>query len=131
MKKRYKVLIIIGALIVAVVIAGVIAFSVISKNLEELVDTRIAEVDLSAVEDGVYTGSYGSLPVTAEVEVTVSGGVITDITVLEHSHGPDRGADAIADEVLEEQSLKVDAISGATYSSKVILKAIEDALAGE
>jgi len=30
--------------------------------------------------------------------------------------------------VVEAQTLEVDAISGATYSSKVILKAIENAL---
>jgi len=35
----------------------------------------------------------------------------------------------IVDSVIENQSLDVDAISGATYSSKVILKAIENALA--
>lgn len=33
--------------------------------------------------------------------------------------------------VVEAQSLQVDAVSGATYSSKVILKAIEDALVNQ
>ncbi len=37
-------------------------------------------------------------------------------------------AEKIPDKVLEEQSLQVDIVSGATFSSKVILKAVEDAL---
>ncbi len=37
-------------------------------------------------------------------------------------------AEIITDKVIDTQSLQVDAISGATYSSKTILKAIENAL---
>jgi len=38
-------------------------------------------------------------------------------------------AELITDMVIDSQSLKVDVVSGATYSSKIILKAIENALA--
>lgn len=37
-------------------------------------------------------------------------------------------AEAIANDVLDAQSLEVDAISGATLTSDTVLKAIEDAL---
>ena len=50
------------------------------------------------------------------------------IEVLKHSHGPGHGAGAIIDRVIAAQSLKVDAVSGASLSSKVMLKAIEKAL---
>jgi hypothetical protein len=58
----------------------------------------------------------------------VKTGAITAITVLDHSHGPGHGSDAIIDRVIAAQSLDVDVVSGATLSSKVILKAIETAL---
>jgi uncharacterized protein with FMN-binding domain len=127
-KRKYKVLIIIGAVLVVLVVAGVIVFSGIQKSLEALKSVEIEDVDLSQVEDGTYTGSYSSFPLSAEVSVTVSGHAITDIKLVKHSHGPDHGADAITDKVVDSQSLQVDSVSGATYSSKVILLAIEDAL---
>ncbi len=37
-------------------------------------------------------------------------------------------AEAIIEDVVEDQSLDVDSVSGATYSSRVILKAIEATL---
>lgn len=131
MKKKYKVLIIVASVVVVLVAAGVIAFSVISGDLEALKTMEIKNVDLAAIPDGVYGGSGGTFPVTAEVDVTVKDHVITDIALINHSHGPGHGADAITGEVVEAQSLTVDAVSGATLSSKVILKAIENALAGQ
>jgi uncharacterized protein with FMN-binding domain len=128
MKKGYKALIIIAAAIAVLVVACVIAVSVMNKNLEALNNVEVKDVVLSAVADGTYDGSSGAFPVMAEVRVTVSDHVITDIELVSHSHGPEHGADAITDEVVKAQSLDVDGVSGATYSSKVILLAIDDAL---
>jgi uncharacterized protein with FMN-binding domain len=58
---------------------------------------------------------------------TVTTGRLESVKVLKHRHGPGHGADAIIDRVIAAQSLKVDAISGATASSKVMLKAIQSA----
>ena len=88
----------------------------------------IENVDPARVKDGIYRGVERILPVTASVRVTVSGGRITDIALVSHLHGPDHGADAILPRVIEAQSLQVDAVAGATYSSKVVRKAIERAL---
>ncbi|TYB94365.1 MAG: FMN-binding protein, partial [Kosmotoga sp.] len=51
-----------------------------------------------------------------------------DIELIEHNHGRGEAAEVIPEKVVEAQSLKVDIITSATYSSKVILKAIENAL---
>ena len=48
--------------------------------------------------------------------------------LLEHQTGLGGKAEAIIDQVIQNQSLEVDAVSGATTSSKTILKAIENAL---
>lgn len=50
------------------------------------------------------------------------------IDLVKHNHGKGASAEIITDKVTEAQSLDVDIVSGATSSSKVILKAIEDAL---
>jgi len=88
----------------------------------------IDNVSMQQVKDGTYEGTENIFPVTASVRVTMSGGRITDIVMLSHGHGPNHGADAILTRVIEAQSLSVDAVSGSTYSSKVVLKAIELAL---
>jgi uncharacterized protein with FMN-binding domain len=96
----------------------------IEKINKIAIDTTAAQ----NVKDGTYEGSLSVFPVTAAVRVTVSAGRITDIVMLSHGHGPNHGADAILPRVIEAQGLGVDAVSGSTYSSKVVLKAIETAL---
>lgn len=67
-------------------------------------------------------------PVSAEVRVTVKGQRITGIELLEHNSGKGAPAEVIPGRAVEAKSLDVDAVSGATYSSKVILKTKENAL---
>ena len=52
-----------------------------------------------------------------------------ELTAFESSPLGAPAAKAIPGRVLEAQGLGVDLVSGASYSSKVILKAVEDALA--
>lgn len=128
MKKRRKVWIIIGSIVIlaAVFIAIVIGSS--QKNLERLAGEAIPDIDLSEISDGLYEGSCSVFPVFVKVEVVVEGHTITDIDLVEHKNGKGSAAEAIPDMVVKAQSLEVDSISGATYSSKAILKAIKGAL---
>lgn len=66
--------------------------------------------------------------VAADVSATVRNHKITDIKILRHKNERGQRAEVIPQRVLAAQSLKVDTVSGATNSSKVILKAIENAL---
>lgn len=106
----------------AVAVLGSCAFA---QKIEQL---TIDDVDVASVRNGEYTGTVRVLPVTAKVRVTVKDGAITGIDLVRHFHGPDHGADAILGRVMAAQSLAVDAVAGATHSSKVVLKAIEQAL---
>lgn len=128
MKKRYIVLIVI-------LIIFVIAFFSVKKmvsnseaNLNHLMTEQIVNVDLEKVPNGVYTGTYASSPIEVSVRVTVQDHVLTSIEITKHENGRGKPAEAITDKIIKAQSLEVDVISGATYSSKVILKAIENAL---
>ena len=69
--------------------------------------------------------------VYAKAEVTVKAGVITNIDILEHKNGRGSRAEVVIDRILEEQKIDVDAVSGATNSSTVIKKAVENALIEE
>lgn len=90
----------------------------------------VGELDLSAAADGSYIGAYEIPPVSVRVKVTVAARQITGIEILEHANGLGASAEAVVEKVLENQSLAVDAVSGATVSSKCILKAIENAVKG-
>jgi len=131
MKRGVKALIILGVIAAVLIGGGVAAFQVIEGNLEKLEALPAADADLSAVSDGTYQGSYACFPVSAEVAVTVKDHTITGIDLLKHDNGQGSAAEVLPGTVVAAQSLSVDTVTGATYSSIVILKAIEDALDGE
>jgi len=84
--------------------------------------------ELPTVADGVYRGTASVPPVIARVEVSINNGRITSFKVLRHLTGQGRAAETLAEKVVEKQTIELDAVSGATYSSKAILKAGEKAL---
>lgn len=86
-------------------------------------DLAIADVD-----DGTYIGECDVDFIYVKVAVTVENGTITDINLLEHKNERGVSAEKIIDDMLQRQSIDVDAVSGATNSSKVIKKAVENAL---
>jgi len=97
--------------------------------------------ELSAVADGTYSGSYklklppGGMAANSavSVEVTVGGGAITAIVIKspeglakgEFYNGLVTGPKG----VIANQSLGLDAVTGASYTEKAFLKAVEAALA--
>ena len=116
-------------LFIVIAAAGsVIIYSTLSGNLEKLRKEPIRTVKLAEISDGSYVGEYSVFPVHVKVDVKVVDHEIIEIDILEHDHGKGRDAEAITDTIISQQSIEVDAISGATYSSLVIIKAVEDAL---
>ena len=81
--------------------------------------------------DGVYTGSGSGFRGTTTVQVTVENGAITDITVTSYDDDPQffsRAKDSVIAAILSAQSVDVDTVSGATFSSNSIREAVADAL---
>ena len=131
-------------IIVLLVCAAMPELGVIPDLLTSEVDAQETEADsdedeliVQAVgdyEDGVYTGSATGYGGTITVEVTVEGGQIVSIEILEHSGETDSfysRAVAVIDSIILYQTWEVDAISGATYSSNGIKNAVKNALTGE
>lgn len=82
--------------------------------------------------DGTYEGSgTGFRNGTTKVNVTVSGGKITDVEVVSYEDDAPyftRASSTVISEIISQQSTTVDAVSGATFSSKGIMSAVADAL---
>lgn len=80
---------------------------------------------------GTYTGVGAGKNGDITVEVTFSAEKIERITVVSHSETPSLSDAAIANiptQIVESQSLGVDAVSGATYTSNGIVEAVADAV---
>jgi uncharacterized protein with FMN-binding domain len=117
---------------VAVLLSHIAVNVVALNNYQQAAKSiQIADVDLSRISDGTYTGECDVGYVFAKVSVAVKSGAITDVTILEHRTEGGHPAERIADDVVAEQRITVDAVSGATNSSNVIRRAIYNALANE
>ena len=88
----------------------------------------------SRYEDGTFTGTGTGFSGDMTCEVTVKGGKITNIEILETNDDSaylDK-AKGLIDEIISKQTTdEVDTVSGATYSSNGIISAVEDALSGD
>ena len=125
MKKSKKALIIVCITFVLLLVIGIIPVGIIVNRANNL---SIQTPALSEISDGKYIGECSVPPVFVKVEVSVEHYQITDVDILRHENGLGSPAESVVDDVIQSQSLDVDAISGATVSSKCILKAIENAL---
>ena len=85
-----------------------------------------------AYTEGTYTATAQGNNGPVIVSVTFSADAITDVTVVEHSETAglsDRPIAEIPAAIVENQSLAVDTVSGATNSSNAILTAVADCVA--
>ncbi len=104
----------------------------ISCNRAEIRRTRelaINDVSIASIPDGSYTGSYAYGGFAYSVRCIVSEGRLDKVKVLQNrntKHAKD--AELVIRRVVEKQKVDVDAVSGATATSKALLKAVEKAL---
>jgi uncharacterized protein with FMN-binding domain len=118
------------ALAIALFLIVHIVFCVTSFNeyKRDVAAISFSDPDISSVADGEYIGECDVGYIFAKVNVTVIDGVITNIDILEHRNERGKAGEGVIDEILSEQCTDVDAVSGATNSSRVIKKAVENAL---
>lgn len=107
---------------------GILYLKDVADYKQAVKETAFEELNISHVSDGVYIGEYDVNFIYAKVEVTVKNGKITNINILEHRQERGKAAESITDKIVDEQKIDVDAIAGATNSSTVIKKAVENAL---
>lgn len=86
-------------------------------------------VNHNRLMDGVYEGSYKGGPNKALVKVTIKDNTIVHIQIVKHWALKGKKAELpILKRIIERQSTKVDAVSGATNSSRVIMNAVQRAI---
>ena len=125
--KKYIIISIIAIIIICSALA-INYLKKISNYKEKVNNIIIQEVNLDNKKDGKYIGEFDADVISAKVEVEIKNKKISNINIIEHKNGRGTPAEVIPKKVVDAQSLKVDVVSGATNSSKVILKAIENAL---
>jgi uncharacterized protein with FMN-binding domain/ferredoxin len=103
-----------------------------SKATEGSTSSNSTSSSQGTYKDGTYTGSgRGFKGGTTKVSVTVSNGKIIEIKTLSNGDTPKyyaRVEGTITNSIISKQSTSVDTVSGATYSSKGIMSAVENAL---
>lgn len=114
----------------------------LGSNLDNEVTTTIVNLYEDdnggpfSIADGTYTGySTAYKGATVQVVVTVAGGYITNISILQDGASePERGVDfeaaaiTVANRIFTEQQFDVDTVAGATETSDGIIEAVMDAL---
>ncbi len=126
--KKKIVLFIVILLILIGLIPGIVYLKDVADYQQAVKETAFKEIHISDISDGVYIGEYDVNFIYAKVEVMVQNGQIKDINILEHRNERGKAAEAITNKIIEEQKINVDTIAGATNSSTVIKKAVENAL---
>ncbi len=127
-----KILIIIGIIIGIFIIIAVVFIIKMRPVFEEQKQVRkmeITDIDLTKVQDGNYQGDFTYAGFTFSVEVGVKNHKIESIKIVNNmgaSHA--KQAEGVVERIIQKQSPNVDAVTGATTTSKAIMKAVENAL---
>lgn len=123
--KKKKIIITLFCIIILICIGIRLASNVLVDHANSI---SVSSPNMENVENGTYIGEYSCTPVRVKAEVTVKNHKFTNITILEHDNGLGSSAESITGDIIKNQSLNVDIVSGATVSSKCILKAVETAI---
>jgi len=91
--------------------------------------TPLGAVPATGMADGTYSGTGKSGPVKVVADVQFAGGRITGIVLAKHRTWKGRAAEkGVPERIVQAQSTKVDAVTGATYSSEAIMRAVQQAV---
>ena len=129
MKRKLHIL---AGILLTLSLGSSCALVTLTRGLEEALAVEVNDVDLLEVEDSVYEGNYDFERWANTLSVTVVDHRITAIAIVKDVKYPKQEvSDDIFQKVIGAQSLKVDAISGSTITTKAYQKSIEHALAGQ
>ncbi|MDF2819674.1 MAG: FMN-binding protein [Clostridiales bacterium] len=129
MKVKMRNILIICGLMVAVGLGLFLNYLWSVEKYKNKIDKMVfSNISIDTLNDGIYEGEYDVDFIYAKVRATIKDGEMTELKLLEHKNDRGTPAEVIIEDILEQQIVEVDAISGATNSSKVIKKAVENAL---
>ncbi len=97
----------------------------------EPAEPNFEAVNVANVESGTYQGTAEGHNGPVEVEVVVEDGQITSVDILDHQESDgisDAAIEQVPVSIVENNTSKVDNVSGATASSTAIMTAVNNAL---
>ena len=106
----------------------------IDVNTEEVPSSNVVEEVRGQYKDGTYVGTALGYANDVKLQVNVQNGFISNITILSHKETPgisDKAFEQIPSKIVSSQSVNVDTVSGATYTSKAIINAVNQVLVVE
>ncbi|MBP1040945.1 FMN-binding protein [Vagococcus sp. BWB3-3] len=124
-KKKRWLLALIPLLLIPI---GLLVIQHVTAGEESKVILQGQQFDQLNLADGQLEGAFKQSAVSAKVKLTIENNHVKGIDLLEHTNGLGSKSETIIKTVIEQQGTDVDSVSGATLSSKVILKAIENAI---
>jgi len=100
-----------------------------AMNLNKIRNIPIKNIDLTKVSDGIYKGESQAGNYTYKVKVKVENHKIVNIEGLDNRKSPYvTYAEGVFTKIIKQQKADVDAVTGATTTSKAFMKAVENAL---
>jgi uncharacterized protein with FMN-binding domain len=116
-------------ILIGLVVVIALGFFFGTIGMGDIKKMSVGNVDLSAVNDGVYTGKFSKARWKYAFEVTVKDHRITAInTGANVKSGFEKIVNGAVDAIIKKQSLDIDVVSGASIDTKAIRKAVENAL---
>ncbi|MDZ5010858.1 FMN-binding protein, partial [Clostridium perfringens] len=116
MKTLFKILMSLILLFLLIFVGGIFY---LSRGLNEGMSISLNGIDISKLDDGKYTGEYDYGRWTNKLDITVKNNKITEILIKDDVTFSKPGvSEELFNKVIETQSTKIDAISGATVTSK-------------
>lgn len=116
----------------SIILIGLLFIIVNFISLQKIRDMAISEPNLKSLEDGKYIGQAEVAGFSYVVEVVMTNHRIDRIKVLKNSNNAyARWAEGVIHKIIKEQTLQVDAITGATTTSKALMKAVSNSLQKE
>lgn len=104
----------------------------IGQLQDETSEVMAYEDEVLSYADGTYTGAADAYGPDLTVEVTILNNLITNVAVVSHNEVNERfwslPIEILPGEIVSAQSIDIDSISGATYTSVGIKNAVLDAL---
>lgn len=127
MKKGLKIFLIVAAIIL---VLGVFGYVGGSRNLNEVSEFILPDVDMSTMIDGEYEGSCDIGRFVMKVTITVKDHQVVAVAFVDNqrSNITDALFGKMNDRFLNIENPTFDAITGATITSKAYMIAVTDAL---
>lgn len=98
-------------------------------QLREAANLPYYKIELTEIEDGIYTGKTQTSFLHLELEIQIENHKIKDIKVLQNDGLDGEKARPIINEMIEQNKIVVPAIKGAERGSLVYISCVSTALA--